>query len=409
MSTEKYAVLRDRSVRRDLGGIFGPRVPVGIDIMGRGGPMHLPEPKLEIESANKRELSALNRDPEVRAIAPVMPMQLVAPMEVSEADAAAQGNMTWGVEVTGAGVSPFTGKGVNVAVLDTGIDAAHEAFAGVTIVQKDFTGEGDGDAHGHGTHCAGTVFGRNAAGSTRIGVAPGVEKALIGKVLGSNGGGSTEQISKAILWAVDQGANVISMSLGLDFPGLVQKLIKAGYPADLATSKALESYRANTRLFDSIADMVRAQGMMMQGAILVAAAGNESKRKVHPDYEITTAPPAASDGIISVGALATDGSKNTPLTTAWFSNTGPNVSGPGVDIYSAKPGGGYVNMSGTSMATPHVAGIAALWAEKLMAITGGFLNTDSLTGKLTGLASTSRLAVGFDPMDVGDGLVQAPT
>jgi subtilisin family serine protease len=80
----------------------------------------------------------------------------------------------------GADTSPFSGDGIVVAVLDTGIDASHPAFEGVDIVQKDFTGEGVGDQHGHGTHCAGTIFGRTSEG-TRIGVAPGVKKALIGK------------------------------------------------------------------------------------------------------------------------------------------------------------------------------------------------------------------------------------
>ena len=83
----------------------------------------------------------------------------------------------------GADTSSCTGNGIVVAVLDTGIDASHPAFAGVEVIQKDFTGEGDGDQHGHGTHCAGTIFGRNVNG-TRIGVAMGVKKALIGKVLG---------------------------------------------------------------------------------------------------------------------------------------------------------------------------------------------------------------------------------
>ena len=110
-----------------------------------------------------------------------------------------------------------------MAVLDTGIDAAHAAFAGVSIVERDFTGEGNGDQHGHGTHCAGTIFGRDVQ-NTRIGVAPGVTKAFIGKVLGTNGGASDE-IVNAIQWAVDQGAHVISMSLGMDFPGFVDFLV----------------------------------------------------------------------------------------------------------------------------------------------------------------------------------------
>ena len=87
--------------------------------------------------------------------------------------------------------STWTGEGVTVAVLDTGIDSKHPAFAGVDIVEKDFTGTGNGDRQGHGTHCAGTIFGRDVDGK-RIGVARGVKRALIGKVLGDEGGGDSE-------------------------------------------------------------------------------------------------------------------------------------------------------------------------------------------------------------------------
>ena len=134
-----------------------------------------------------------------------------------------------------ADVSPFDGSDVVVAILDTGIAKNHPAFAGVTIIEEDFTGEGNGDTHGHGTHCAGTVFGRDVDG-TRIGVAPGVKKALIGKVLGDEGGGS-DAIVRAINWALEEGANVISMSLGIDFPGFVDALVtRQGLPIDLATT-----------------------------------------------------------------------------------------------------------------------------------------------------------------------------
>ena len=128
------------------------------------------------------------------------------------------------VAAVGATTTSFTGAGVTVAVLDTGIDAGHEAFAGKAIEQKDFTGEGDGDRNGHGTHCAGTIFG-GKVGQLRIGVAPGIQKALIGKVLDAQGSGSTDQILDGLLWAVRNGANVVSMSIGFDFPGMVKRLI----------------------------------------------------------------------------------------------------------------------------------------------------------------------------------------
>src|SRR5262249_4677245 len=90
----------------------------------------------------------------------------------------------------------------------------------------------DGDKQGHGTHCAGTIFGRAVDGK-RIGVAPGVTKALIGKVLADDGGGNSDMIFAGIQWAVTEGAQVISMSLGFDFPGSVKRMTDDGWPIDL--------------------------------------------------------------------------------------------------------------------------------------------------------------------------------
>lgn len=356
--------------------------------------------RAEIETIERRQLATLANDASVLAVAPAMPMQLVRPVS-REPVAAASAVQAWGIGAVGADTSPRTGEGVVVAVLDTGIDASHPAFAGVELVQQDFTGEGNGDRHGHGTHCAGTIFGRDVGG-TRIGIARGVRRALIGKVLGENGG-SSDQIVKAILWAVDEGAHVISMSLGMDFPGWVKDMIQKGVPAELATSRALEGYRANTRLFDTLSDLVKARGLTSQSTVIVAAAGNESRRDLGEDFEISVAPPAVAEGIVSVAAL---GESTAGLKVAPFSNTGANLSGPGVGVISAAPGGGLVSMSGTSMATPHVAGVAALWAEQLLE--RGRLDAFTLIGRLAGNASTSSLADGFDPFDVGAGLVRCP-
>lgn len=145
---------------------------------------------------------------------------------------------------------------------------------------------------------------------------------------------------------------------------------------------------------------------MSHGILLVAAAGNESQRDVNPDYELIVAPPAAADGIVSVSALEQmDGGRR--LQIAAFSNTGPNISGPGVQVFSAWPGGAYRLLSGTSMATPHVTGLAALWAEQIPATTGR-LHPAQFAAKLIRSAKTTLLAKGYDPMDVGAGLVQAP-
>ncbi|WP_077921448.1 S8 family serine peptidase [Spirosoma sp. 209] len=353
---------------------------------------------VEVQNIDRRDLADLTRSPDVVAVAANIPMKLIKPFEVQEVLQPTATSVAWGIQAVGADTSPFTGNGIVVAVLDTGIDATHPAFAGVTLVQQDFTGEGDGDQDGHGTHCAGTIFGR-AVNGTRIGVAPGVQKAIIGKVIG-NEGGSSAGIINAMQWALQSGANVISMSLGIDFPGLVGQLIDQGMPAELATSQALEGYRANVQLFEKMAQLVRASSGFFQTTLLVAAAGNESQR---PRFEIAVSPPAVSDGFISVAALGQNGST---FSVAPFSNTGAIVSGPGVAVTSAKAGGGLVNMSGTSMATPHVAGVAALWAEQLK--TNGMLTPNSLTARLVASGVTTNLAVGFDPFDIGTGMVRAP-
>jgi subtilisin family serine protease len=355
----------------------------------------------ESVALERQQIPNLTRDVNVLAVAPAMPMRLVAPYDFGEVLALAQ-NVTWGVHAVGADASPLTGAGVVVAVLDTGIDANHPAFAGVELVQRDFTGEGNGDLNGHGTHCAGTIFGR-AVNGIRIGVAPGVQKALIGKVLDQNGGGSSDQIVEAILWAVDQGAHVISMSLGMDFGGYVALLVQQGMPVELATSRALEGYRTNTALFDTLSQHVKARGMLSHPTLIVAAAGNESRRDQDPDFEVAVSPPAIAEGVVSVAAL---GEAPGGYRTAPFSNTGANLSGPGVNIVSAAAGGGLRALSGTSMATPHVAGVAALWAQQLL--NKNALNVFNLIGKLAGSATKEGLSQDFDPFDVGAGMVQAP-
>jgi subtilisin family serine protease len=360
-----------------------------------------PVPTLEVESLSPSDLRALNRDPEVAAIAPVMPTKLTTPRT---SDVEPRGSASWGISVVGADASPFDGSGVVVSVLDTGIDAGHVAFHGVNITQEDFTGSGNGDGHGHGTHCAGTVFGRDVNGM-RIGVARGVKRALIGKVLATSGSGTSDMIFKAINWASEEGAQVISMSLGFDFPGLVKDLTEKGWPADLATSEALEAYLANVRVFDALMELIQGRSAFGSGTVVVAAAGNESHREINPTYEITASLPAAANDVVAVGALEKNAAG---LKVADFSNTAPDVSAPGVDIISARRGGGLIGMSGTSMACPHVAGVAALWWQ---AVNQSPLprKADVVIARLRAAARTNAFAPGTDIADRGEGLVTAPT
>ena len=393
----KYVILRGPAI----GGLESagpvPRAGSPGSPSAAGAPVRL---DVAVDDLDRRAVASLSRTRGV-SIAPVIPMKLIAPVGAPRAADPAAATTAWGVAAVGADTSPFSGDGIVVSILDTGIDAAHPAFAGVDLVQQDFTGEGNGDEHGHGTHCAGTVFGRTV-NDTRIGVALGVKKALIGKVLGARGG-SSDQIVRAIQWAVDGGATVVSMSLGMDFPGLVAQLIDQDYPADIATSLALEGYRANVMLFERLASLIRAQGAFASPTVLVAAAGNESRRGDNPDFEVAVAPPAVAEGIVSVAALAA-GAQG--FSVAPFSNVGALVAGPGVSITSAKRGGGLVSMSGTSMATPHVAGVAALWAHKLKA--ANQLTTVNLMTRLVASGVTTGMVAGFDPVDVGAGMVRAP-
>jgi subtilisin family serine protease len=350
---------------------------------------------ISVETLPSSAIADVERDPSTIAAAPEMPTSLIEPMASSAPDLSED----WGISAVGADKSQYDGSGVNVAILDTGIDRKHPAFAKTTLTEKDFTGTGTDDGHGHGTHCAGTVFGQDVNG--RIGVARGISKALIGKVLDKDGRGTAEMAYQGLLWAAESGANIISMSIGFDVPGIVASLEKSGWPTELAASVALESFRKNLRLFDSVMNLLRARRDFGREVLVIAAAGNASRRQQEERFKIAASLPAAADDVVSVGALGRSGGG---LKIADFSNTMPTLSGPGVGIRSAWLGGGTKVLNGTSMACPHVAGVAALWWQSLNHAS----SAETIRAKLIATADLKSLTGVYDRNDVGAGLVKAP-
>lgn len=213
----------------------------------------------------------------------------------------------------------LTGDGVTVCVLDTGIDTDHPEFAGGRVVDaRSFVpGQAVEDGNGHGTHCAGTVGGN----SDTLGVATKV-KLLVGKVLSNQGRGATSGIAAGVRWAKEKGAHVLSMSLG-------------GGSRDPALSQAMAEFVA------------------AGGKILTAAGNSRPNRWEFPGNDPSSLAVAAFDRAGRIAGFSSPGDAPTSLAT----------SGPGVSIPSAWPGGGYNTISGTSMATPFVAGFVALVEE----------------------------------------------
>jgi subtilisin family serine protease len=356
------------------------------------------------------EADDLRQDPAVEAVVPSMPFTLVKP--TAGETPGTSGSLPWGLAAVGAHTSGFDGRGAAIAVLDTGIDAGHEAFSHLTLGpadQMDFVTDEVGipgveDLDGHGTHVAGTIFGGDVDG-VRIGVAPGVRRAIIGKVIGPEGG-STETIYNGILWALTRRADVISMSLGIDFTTYSRRLVDEGFPLAVATSRALEAYRANLRLFDALGAMVRTAGSSARGAVMVVASGNDSRRSDDARFTVGTVPPGAAEGFVPVGALCRADLAERELAVASFSNTGCLVSAPGVGIVSARRGGGLAESSGTSMAAPHVAGVLALWLQKLFP--DGNRPPGWTRAVLREMNAHALPLPGASRNDVGIGLVWAP-
>ncbi|MFD3535276.1 S8 family serine peptidase [Streptomyces sp. NPDC058664] len=265
-----------------------------------------------------------------------------------------------------------TGKGVKVAVLDTGIDVHHPDLAGLIDGTASFVpDEGVTDVNGHGTHVAGTIVGSGAAsGGDNKGVAPDADL-YVGKVLGgAEGSGQDSWVMAGMQWAAESGADVVNMSLG------------NSYPTDGSDPMS--------QMVDTLSEQY--------GTLFVIAAGNAGPESI-------SAPGAAASALT---VAATD--KQDLLAS--FSSTGPlahsggmkpDIAAPGVDITAARSqemtGGGeglYRTISGTSMATPHVAGAAAILAQQHPDWTGAQLK-EHLTSTAKGLDG------GYTPYEVGTG------
>ncbi len=278
-------------------------------------------------------------------------------------------DFTWGLQATQAVSSPYSGKGIKVAVLDTGFELSHPDFVGRSITSASFiAGESAQDGHGHGTHCTGTACGsKKPAGPPRYGIAYESE-IFIGKVLSDSGSGSDESVLAGIDWAISQGCQVISMSLGAD-------VAEPHPPYTEIGRRALE-----------------------KGSLIVAAAGNNADRGAR-NWGFVGAP-ANSPYILAVAAVEED------LSIAFFSARSLTSRGGQVD--NAAPGRRvysswllpqkYNTISGTSMATPHVAGLAALWAQ-----------SSGLRGRELWSVLAQESDRLYEPsVDVGAGLVLAP-
>lgn len=251
-----------------------------------------------------------------------------------------------------------TGRGVRVAILDTGVDYDHPDLRIAGGVNFAGTGK-DGstyavdwnDGNGHGTHVAGIIAGRNNTVGT-IGVAPDASLWAV-KVLADNGSGYTSDIIQGLDWCATHGVKVASMSLG----------------GGGTTSLKYACDRAYAR-----------------GVLIVAAAGNNAGAVSYP---------AAYSSVVAVSA--TDSYNR----LAYFSNYGSQIelAAPGVSIYSTYKNGSYATMSGTSMACPHVSGVAAL------TYASGLTTNTAVRARLRSTAEDLG-TVGFDTK-FGYGLVDA--
>jgi subtilisin family serine protease len=316
------------------------------------------------QAMRERVVTSVRPETVYRALAEVREAPVTSLEQFEEA------SVTWGLEVTKVGLSTFSGAGIKVAVLDTGFDKDHQDFRGRSITRKLFaTNSSEDDTHGHGTHCIGTACGpQRPTSGPRYGIA--YEAAIYaGKVLGDDGNGTDRSVIAGMDWALDQGCQIISMSLGS--------------PAEVGDQPNADFEQIGRVCLDG-------------GSVVIAAAGNESER---PGLIAPVGSPANATTIMAVAAV------NRALAPAPFSCGGINpgqdvdIAAPGVDVLSSLPGNRYGRKNGTSMATPHASGVAALIAQSDVKYRGRALWEGLL--ELAGpLSHPAR--------DVGKGLLLAP-
>jgi len=277
------------------------------------------------------------------------------------------GSFTWGLQATRVTASGCTGSGIRVAVLDTGMDLQHPDFVGRSILSASFVpGETVQDGHSHGTHCIGTACGPRTSPGRIKGYGVASDCAILaGKVLSNAGGGQGGWILAGINWAIQNQAVVISMSLG-SAVGVGQGFSAAYEQAALAA--------------------------LNKNSLIVAAAGNSGNTPVGS--------PANCPSVLAVGSLDPNLQRSSFSCIAMNTGGGElDLAAPGREVYSAVPmPARYGLKSGTSMATPHVAGIAALLAQN----TG--LRGKALWQKLVATAASLSQTAQF----VGAGLAIAP-
>ena len=279
-------------------------------------------------------------------------------------------NESWGVQATRVAESRFRGAGIRIAVLDSGINASHPDFTESRLTSLEaFLGDGSTeDQLGHGTHCAGVITGsREPANVPFYATAPDAE-ILVGKVVDADGLGHDRSLLAGINWAIANNCEIISMSIGA-------------------------TVNSQSVAFEQVG-----QRALKRNCLIIAAAGNNAVRHAGDGGFVNR--PANNVSIMAVGAV------DRSLLVAPFSASASKITGgevdivgPGVEVFSAWTSPErYRTISGTSMATPFVAGIAALHAE-----------SEQIRGRelWDRLERTTR-QLPASKFDVGAGLVQAP-